>query len=60
MLRKELTNDMAMELERYGSYGTSEQYTEAIDDPTSLHGGCPVLEGEKWIATRWIRSASFS
>ncbi|BCZ17468.1 2OG-Fe(II) oxygenase [Helicobacter sp. NHP19-003] len=23
--------------------------------PLSLHGGVPVLEGEKWIATKWIR-----
>ena len=21
----------------------------------SLHGGAPVLEGEKWVATRWLR-----
>ena len=25
----------------------------------SLHSGCPVTKGEKWIATRWIRSAQF-
>ncbi len=31
----------------------------AIPDPTSLHGGCPVLEGTKLIATRWIRAAEF-
>ncbi|KAL8044584.1 hypothetical protein ABFX02_08G054900 [Erythranthe guttata] len=24
-------------------------------DPTSLHGSCPVIEGEKWVATKWIR-----
>jgi prolyl 4-hydroxylase len=23
--------------------------------PTSLHGGCPVTSGEKWIATKWLR-----
>ncbi|GMI12771.1 hypothetical protein TrLO_g15713 [Triparma laevis f. longispina] len=23
-------------------------------DPFSLHGGCPVLEGEKWSGNKWI------
>lgn len=30
------------------------------EDPLTLHAGNPVLEGEKWIATRWIRKDSFS
>lgn len=30
-------------------------------DPTtrSLHGGAPVLEGEKWVATKWLRERRF-
>lgn len=28
-------------------------------DPLSLHGGAPVLKGEKWIATRWLRERPF-
>ncbi|KAG7026278.1 putative prolyl 4-hydroxylase 4 [Cucurbita argyrosperma subsp. argyrosperma] len=32
----------------------------AIPDTRSLHGGCPVLEGEKWSATKWIHVDSFS
>lgn len=24
-------------------------------DKTSLHGSCPVIKGEKWVATKWIR-----
>ncbi len=28
-------------------------------DPRSLHGGAPVLDGEKWIATKWIRAENF-
>ncbi|CAA2957490.1 prolyl 4-hydroxylase 1 [Olea europaea subsp. europaea] len=24
-------------------------------DPSSLHGGCKVLSGEKWSATKWMR-----
>lgn len=23
-------------------------------DRTSLHGSCPVIKGEKWVATKWI------
>ncbi len=25
----------------------------------SLHGGAPVLEGEKWVATKWLREGQF-
>lgn len=28
-------------------------------DPASLHGGAPVLRGEKWIATQWFREGNF-
>ncbi len=28
-------------------------------DPLSLHGGTPVLKGEKWIATKWMRSGRY-
>ena len=28
-------------------------------DPASLHAGAPVREGEKWIATKWIRNRPF-
>lgn len=27
-------------------------------DPLSLHGSCPVLSGEKWIAQIWVRGKS--
>lgn len=26
----------------------------------TLHGGAPVLEGEKWVATKWLREREFS
>lgn len=26
----------------------------------SLHGGAPVVEGEKWVATKWLRQGVFS
>ncbi len=30
-------------------------------DPAThtLHGGAPVLEGEKWVATKWLREGTF-
>ncbi|XP_076955679.1 putative prolyl 4-hydroxylase 6 [Bidens hawaiensis] len=28
-------------------------------DPMSLHGSCPVIEGEKWLATKWIHVKCF-
>ncbi|XP_008809395.1 probable prolyl 4-hydroxylase 3 isoform X1 [Phoenix dactylifera] len=27
---------------------------DATLDPSSLHGGCPVLKGNKWSSTKWI------
>ncbi|MBA0711168.1 hypothetical protein Golax_010383 [Gossypium laxum] len=29
-------------------------------DPNSLHGGCAVLSGEKWSATKWMRKKPIS
>lgn len=34
-------------------------YPNAVPDPASLHAGCPVDEGEKWSATKWIHVDSF-
>jgi prolyl 4-hydroxylase len=28
-------------------------------DPMSLHGGAPVVSGEKWIANKWIHERQF-
>ncbi|MGZ5781611.1 MAG: prolyl hydroxylase family protein, partial [Burkholderiaceae bacterium] len=28
-------------------------------DPLTLHAGRPVLKGEKWIATRWVRERAY-
>lgn len=35
-------------------------YPGPVPDQLTLHGGAPVLEGEKWIATKWLRESSFS
>ncbi|KAL5706308.1 procollagen-proline 4-dioxygenase [Ranunculus cassubicifolius] len=30
-------------------------WPDATPDPSSLHGGCPVIKGNKWSSTKWIR-----
>lgn len=34
-------------------------HPNAVPDENSLHAGCPVIEGEKWSATKWIHVDSF-
>lgn len=34
-------------------------HPDASTDTDSLHGSCPVIEGEKWSATKWIHVRSF-
>ncbi|MBB5464041.1 hypothetical protein HDG32_000134 [Paraburkholderia sp. CI2] len=28
-------------------------------DPSTLHGGAPVLAGDKWIMTKWMRERAY-
>ncbi|KAK8566029.1 hypothetical protein V6N13_021104 [Hibiscus sabdariffa] len=34
-------------------------HLDATPDSDSLHGSCPVINGEKWSATKWIHVRSF-
>ncbi|XP_062205076.1 probable prolyl 4-hydroxylase 6 isoform X2 [Phragmites australis] len=34
-------------------------HPDGTTDPDSLHGSCPVIEGQKWSATKWIHVRSF-
>ena len=34
-------------------------YNRAHPSSKSLHGGAPVIAGEKWIATKWLREGKF-
>eukprot|EP00897_Mesotaenium_endlicherianum_P005185 jgi/Mesen1/4695/ME000241S03741 len=34
-------------------------HPDATPDESSLHSGCPVIEGDKWSATKWIHVGSF-
>ncbi|WCJ35059.1 2-oxoglutarate (2OG) and Fe(II)-dependent oxygenase superfamily protein [Euphorbia peplus] len=33
---------------------------DATLDPTSLHGSCPVIIGNKWSATKWMHLSEYS
>jgi prolyl 4-hydroxylase len=34
-------------------------YDRAHPSTKTLHGGAPVVEGEKWVATKWVREGYF-
>ncbi len=34
-------------------------YDRAHPATRTLHGGAPVVEGEKWVATKWVREGRF-
>ena len=34
-------------------------YSQPHPDSLTLHAGAPVLSGEKWIATKWLREREF-
>jgi prolyl 4-hydroxylase len=34
-------------------------YPEASPSSLTLHAGCPVAAGEKWIANKWLRRKAF-
>lgn len=43
----------------YSHYGYL-QGLDGVSDPDSIHGGCEVLSGEKWSATKWMRQKATS
>ncbi|HET8871443.1 MAG TPA: 2-oxoglutarate-dependent dioxygenase, partial [Aquabacterium sp.] len=34
-------------------------YAVPSPDTLTLHGGAPVVRGEKWVATKWLRERRF-
>lgn len=42
-----------------GAIYFSYQQPDGSVDPMTLHGGSPVVRGEKWIATQWFRMRAF-
>jgi len=51
--------DVAMEVKAMRGNATFFSYARPEPDTLTLHGGAPVVEGEKWVATKWLREGRF-
>ncbi len=52
--------DVALEVAPLKGHGVFFSYDRPHPVTRTLHGGAPVLEGEKWVATKWLREGEFS
>jgi prolyl 4-hydroxylase len=51
--------DVALEVGPIRGNAVFFSYDRPHPSTRSLHGGAPVLEGEKWVATKWLRQGRF-
>ena len=51
--------DVALEVAPIKGNAVFFSYDRPHPTTRSLHGGAPVVEGEKWVATKWLREAVF-
>jgi prolyl 4-hydroxylase len=51
--------DVHLEVAPKRGHGVFFSYERPHPTTRTLHGGAPVLEGEKWIATKWLREGRF-
>lgn len=51
--------DVHLEVAPRRGNGVFFSYDRAHPSTRTLHGGAPVLAGEKWIATKWLRERRF-
>ena len=51
--------DVGLEVAPVRGTGVFFSYDRAHPSSKTLHGGAPVLAGEKWIATKWLRERRF-
>lgn len=52
--------DVGIEVAPKKGSGVFFSYARPHPSSKSLHGGMPVIEGEKWVATKWLRLAKFT
>lgn len=51
---------MNMNITAQRGYGVFFSYPQPHPNTRTLHGGAPVISGDKWIATKWLRERPFA
>ena len=51
--------DVGLEVAPLRGHAVFFSYDRPHPSTKSLHGGAPVLEGEKWVTTKWLRVGAF-
>jgi prolyl 4-hydroxylase len=51
--------DVGLEVAPVKGHAVFFSYDRAHPSTRTLHGGAPVLAGEKWVATKWLREREF-
>ena len=51
--------DLGLEVSPQRGHAVFFSYDRPDASTLSLHGGAPVLAGEKWVATKWLRERQF-
>ena len=52
--------DLGLEVLPQRGHAVFFSYDQPNASTRSLHGGAPVLAGEKWVATKWLRQREFT
>ena len=52
--------DLGLEVPPQRGHAVFFSYDRPDASTRSLHGGAPVLAGEKWVATKWLRERQFN
>jgi prolyl 4-hydroxylase len=52
--------DVGLEVMPQRGHAVFFAYDQPDPSTLTLHGGAPVLEGEKWVATKWLRESEFT
>ncbi|MFZ5521304.1 MAG: 2OG-Fe(II) oxygenase [Pseudomonadota bacterium] len=51
--------DVGLEVQPVQGHAVCFSYAAPEPGSLSLHGGAPIIEGEKWVATKWLRERRF-